>query len=408
MQKNAKFLIKPANSSCLRRLKDALSAPATAAIGPFFHCLSQVSSRARLVRRQDRDLRLSLAVRFIWRTKPRCAPLPSAPSDPTRPGACPFFAPIGAEPPIDAKGERPGTDTHRRVSLRWLAGTGLTGLIGAGLLGGAIYAAFDREANFAEAPTRALLARKEQPEDASVNPRKGDRIVRGLDMVAAKQTFKTPTTIKVGDREVIRNRAFTRVSTTLTLSDTGLGADVPDFNPLQMLADSSNPAPDVQDAPDVAPTQDDPEVSFNDSDLAQVSLSAQSGTLSLDEVRAQVAETVKSAQARGNKAPLPLPPQLLLMRTSRAGLDVAGAGLAYATPGVSNSNSPFSSIEVRMVPENVTLAPKSAPPQADAAHPAPAAERLLVVRHGEGLDDILGRRGRREGCRPRRSRRHSA
>ncbi len=173
-----------------------------------------------------------------------------------------FFAPIGAEPPIDAKGERPGTDTHRRVSLRWLAGTGLTGLIGAGLLGGAIYAAFDREANFAEAPTRALLARKEQPEDASVNPRKGDRIVRGIDMVAAKQTFKTPTTIRVGDREVVRNRAFTRVSTTLTLSDTGLGADVPDFNPLQMLADSSNPAPDVQDAPDVAPTQDDQEVSF--------------------------------------------------------------------------------------------------------------------------------------------------
>jgi murein DD-endopeptidase MepM/ murein hydrolase activator NlpD len=304
-----------------------------------------------------------------------------------------IFAPIGAEPPIDAKGERPGVDTHRRISLRWLTGTGLTGLIGAGLLGGAIYAAFDREANFAEAPTRALLAHKEQPEDASVNPRKGDRIVRGLDMVTAKQTFKTPTTIKVGDREVVRNRAFTRVSTTLTLSDTGLGADVPDFNPLQMLADSSNPAPDIQDASDVAPTQDDPEAIFKDSDLAQVSLNAQSGTLSLDEVRAQVAETVKSAQARGSKAPLPLPPQLLLMRTSRAGLDVAGSGLAYATPGISNSNSPFSSIEVRMVPENVTLAPKSVAPQGDAAHPAPATERLIIVRHGESLDDILGAAG---------------
>ena len=304
-----------------------------------------------------------------------------------------FFAPIGAEPPIDAKGERPGTDTHRRVSLRWLAGTGLTGLIGAGLLGGAIYAAFDGETNFAEAPTRALLAHKEQPQDASVNPRKGDRIVRGLDMVASKQTFKTPTTIRVGDHDVVRNRAFTRVSTTLTLSDTGLGADVPDFNPLQMLADSRNPAPDTPDETDVAPTQDNPEASFTDSDLAQVSLSAQSGTLSLDEVRAQVAEMVKSAQARGNKAPLPLPPQLLLMRTSRAGLDVAGTSLGFASPGVSNSNSPFSTIEVRMVPENVTLAPKSAAPQGDAAHPAPATERLVVVRHGEDLDDILGNAG---------------
>jgi murein DD-endopeptidase MepM/ murein hydrolase activator NlpD len=279
--------------------------------------------------------------------------------------------------------------------LRWLAGTGLTGLIGAGLLGGAIYAAFDREANFAEAPTRAvLLSHREKPEDASVNPRKGDRIVRGLDIVAAKQTFKTPATIKVGDREVLRTRAFTRVSTTLTLSDTGLGADVPDYNPLQMLADSRNQPP--PDAAEAASAQDQPqdqaEASFTDSDLARVRLDTQSGTLSLDEVRAQVAETVRNAQTRGNKAPLPLPPQLLLMRTSRAGLDVAGGGLAYATPEISNANSPFSSIEVRMVPENVTLAPKTTSPP-DAAHPAAAMERLIVVRHGEDIDDILGAAG---------------
>ena len=74
-----------------------------------------------------------------------------------------------------------------------------------------------------------------------MNPLKGDRIVKAVDIVAAKQTFKTPTAIKVGDREVIRNRSFTRVSTTLTLTDTGLGSDVPEFNPLKLLADSSNP-----------------------------------------------------------------------------------------------------------------------------------------------------------------------
>lgn len=300
-----------------------------------------------------------------------------------------YFAPLGAEPPIDARGERPGVETHRRVSLRWLAGTGLTGLIGAGLLGGAIYAAFDREANFAEAPTRALLSRRDQPADASVNPRKGDRIVRGLDIVAAKQTFKTPATVRVGDREVLRTRTFTRVSTTLTLSDTGLAADVPAYNPLQMLADSRNQPP--PDSAEAAPAQDQPqdqaEASFTDSDLARVRLDTQNGTLSLDEVRAQVAETVRNEQTRGNKAPLPLPPQLLLMRTSRAGLDAAG-GLAYATPEISNANSPFSSIEVRMVPENVSLAPKTTPPP-DAAHPAAAMERLMVVRHGEDIDDIF-------------------
>jgi murein DD-endopeptidase MepM/ murein hydrolase activator NlpD len=296
------------------------------------------------------------------------------------------FVPLGAEPPIDAKGERPGVYAHRRVSLRWLAGTGLTGLIGAGLLGGAIYGAFDREANFAEAPTRAVLGHKEASEGAAVNPGKGDRIVRAVDIVAAKQTFKTPIPIRIGDKEVLRNRSFTRVSTTLTLSDTGLGADVPDFNPLQLLADSNNPTPD---APDAAPTQDDAEISFTSSDLGQSALSAQSGMLSADEVQAQLAETVKNAQTRGSKAPLPLPPQLLLMRTSRAALDAAGAGLAYATPGVANSNSPFSSIEVRMVPENVTLAPRTTPPPVEGGRAGSSSERLVVIRHGEDLDDVL-------------------
>jgi murein DD-endopeptidase MepM/ murein hydrolase activator NlpD len=296
------------------------------------------------------------------------------------------FVSLGAEPPIDAKGERPGVYAHRRVSLRWLAGTGLTGLIGAGLLGGAIYGAFDREANFAEAPTRAVLGHKEASEGAAVNPGKGDRIVRAVDIVAAKQTFKTPIPIRIGDKEVLRNRSFTRVSTTLTLSDTGLGADVPDFNPLQLLADSNNPTPD---APDAAPTQDDAEISFTSNDLGQSALNAQSGTLSADEVQAQLAETVKNAQTRGSKAPLPLPPQLLLMRTSRAALDAAGAGLAYATPGVANSNSPFSSIEVRMVPENVTLAPRTTPPPFEGGRAGSSSERLVVIRHGEDLDDVL-------------------
>ncbi len=301
-----------------------------------------------------------------------------------------YFAPIGAEPPIDAKGERAGADMHRRVSLRWLAGTGLTGLIGAGLLGGALYAAFDREANFAEAPTRALLARKEPTESSGVNPIKGDRIVKSVDIIAAKQTFKTPTAIKIGDHEVVRNRSFTRVSTTLTQSDTGLGAEVPDFNPLKFLADSNNPAPDAPDmGADVAPLEDDAEVSFTSSDLGPSEFAVQSGALSLEEVRAEVAETVKNAQASGSRTPLPLPPQLLLMRTSHAALDVPGSSLSYASPGISHSNSPFSSIEVRMVPENVTLAPRSSPASTDAANSPAATDRLVIVRHGEDLDDVL-------------------
>ena len=301
-----------------------------------------------------------------------------------------FFASIGAEPPIDAQGDRLGTDSQRRVSPRWLAGTALTGLIGAGLLGGAIYAAFDREANFAEAPTRAIVQRREQAEDSGVNPKKGDRILKAVDIVAAKQTFKTPTAIKVGDKEVMKTRAFTRVSTTLTLTDTGLGADVPDFNPMKLLANSNNPEPD---APEPAPPQDDAEVSFTSGDLYAISLGPQSASLSLDEVRAQVAETEKNAQTSGARAPLPLPPQLLLMRTSRAALDPGGPSLGFGAPSSGNANSPFSAIEVRMVPENVTIAPREPAPEADSALSPGAMDRLVSVRRGESLDEILTEAG---------------
>jgi murein DD-endopeptidase MepM/ murein hydrolase activator NlpD len=299
-----------------------------------------------------------------------------------------FLASIGMEPPIEAQGDRLGTESQRRVSPRWLAGTGLTGLIGAGLLGGAIYAAFDRETNFAEAPTRAVLVRREQAEASGVNPKKGDRLLKAVDIVAAKQTFKAPTAIKVGDKEVMKTRSFTRVATTLTQTETGLAADVPDFNPLKLLADSNNPPPDASEP---APADEDADVSFTSADLYPVALTDQSATLSLDEVRAQVAETVKNARNAGLKPPLPLPPQLLLMRTSRAALEVAptGLGLGSNAPTAANANSPFSAIEVRMVPENVTIAPRATDPAAENGHSPVANERLITVRRGEGLGDVL-------------------
>jgi hypothetical protein len=111
------------------------------------------------------------------------------------------------------------------------------------------------------------------------------------------------------------------------------------------------------------------------------------GELTLAEAQAQVVESIRAAAIAGAKAPLPLPPQMLLMRTTRAGLDPV-ASLGYATAGNVNANAPFSSIEVRMVPENVTNAPRSrtAPGQS-------SAERLVQVRHGEAMEDILRANG---------------
>lgn len=288
---------------------------------------------------------------------------------------------LGDEPPIEADGGRRTEDDHRRVSFHWLAGTVLTGLCGAGLIGAAAFAALDRRLYSPEVPQVAQALRKDDRGDSSVNPRKGDRLVKAVDIVAAKQTFRSPTAVKVGDKEVIRNIGYTRVAASLALNDVGLGEDVPAFNPLRLLAQARN-APEAgieeQGATDSA------EVSFVVSDFPNQAGRAQPAQLSIEEVQAQVGEFLKSVASAGARGAAQLPAQLLLMRTSRAG----GPGLAYANVGEPIATSaPFSSIEVKMVPENVTLLTKSPPPSDK--QPTQMDERLAVIKRGRSLEDVL-------------------
>lgn len=67
---------------------------------------------------------------------------------------------IGDEPAIEIDGRRHTADERRRVSIRWLSGTILTGFSGALLISAAAYTALDQQTRFAEAPTRAAPARQ--------------------------------------------------------------------------------------------------------------------------------------------------------------------------------------------------------------------------------------------------------
>jgi murein DD-endopeptidase MepM/ murein hydrolase activator NlpD len=289
---------------------------------------------------------------------------------------------LGHEPPIEIGGSRMEGRERRGVPLRWLAGVALTGLSGLALIGSALYLDLDRQSTFAEAPEFAVAAHKDNAEEEGVNPGKGDRLVRPIDIVAAKQTFKAPTTIKIGDKEVVKTRPFTILSTTLTMTPTGFADAVPPFDPLK----ATNASAEKADAPpDPGPMQDDAEVAFSQRDLTIQEAAEATGELTLAEAQAQVVEMIK-ASAAGDKAP-PLPSQMLLMRTSQAGIDPLGA-LSYAPAGGVGANTPFASIEVRMVPENVTDAAKA---PADSA--PNGRERLVQMRRGETFEDVLRANG---------------
>src|SRR5208337_3091909 len=200
------------------------------------------------------------------------------------------FAEIGDEPAIEADGKRHTPDDRTRVSVRWLLGTALTGLSGALLISSAAYTALDQQTRFAEAPTRAQITRKDDRDSQTVNPRKGDRIMRAVDVVAAKQTFRTATTAKSGDKEVVRTKTFTHVATTLTLTPTNFADEVPPFNPLKLTSDPHYTSDNLSES-DIA--SDDAEVSFVTRDLIATPIERQSASLTLEESQAQVVEQSK-------------------------------------------------------------------------------------------------------------------
>src|SRR5580700_10209773 len=70
----------------------------------------------------------------------------------------PIAIDLGNEPPISVDGDPRSDFDRRRVSVRWLSGTILTGLCGAALMGGAVFAALDGQAHFAANPERVESA----------------------------------------------------------------------------------------------------------------------------------------------------------------------------------------------------------------------------------------------------------
>ena len=288
---------------------------------------------------------------------------------------------LGRQAPIEIGAARLGTRERRRLSLRWLAGTALTGCCGMALIGSALYLGLGSQSNFA-LPPEYVEAAGEPEQGEAVSAGKGDRLVRPVDIVAAKQSFHAQTTIRVGEKDVVKSRAFTRVATTLTTTPTGYADAVPPFNPLKL---ASTPAGQPEPPPDPGPVQDEAEVAFSTHDLKPADASAVAGELTPAEAEAQAAELLRANA--GAKTP-PLPPQMLLMRTSQAGLADPLGGLAYATTGAINPNAPFASIEVRMVPENVTNAAKSSKPEEQAPD-----EALVQLKHGESFEDMLRAKG---------------
>src|SRR5208282_670121 len=172
-------------------------------------------------------------------------------------------------------------------------------------------------------------------------------------------------------------RPFVRISGNLALSVSELSANIPPFNPQKLLTEG------VASADDTPAAEPDAEVSFVTCDFAPAgfkgrvtpavcdinSLSPKvkpSTLLPLDEIVARVRDVANSA---ANSSLL-----------ANADAPATSLKLSYAAEG---DTDPYVGFEARVVPENITLLPKTTIGINDWN------ERVVVARKGETVGSIL-------------------
>ena len=281
-------------------------------------------------------------------------------------GPNPCAIELGNEPPLSVDGGLRKDFDRRRVSVRWLSGTILTGLCGAALMGGAVFAALDGEAHFAANPERIEPVRGALGGRATA--RKSDRLPPIAETNSARHIIRVTTMTKIGEREVPRVRPFVKISSNLALSATELSAKIPPFNPQRLLAnmgDDETPA-----AEEGAGASPDAEVSFVTRDLLSAMPRLKLAALvQFDDVLSKVRD---AANYTGT-----VPPKFALA-------SINPGKLAYASPDA--PVDPYAGFEARIVPENITMLAKTAP-QATGGNSWN--ERSIVMKKGETLGAIL-------------------
>ncbi len=293
---------------------------------------------------------------------------------------------LGHEPPLSVDGSEAAVIDRRRVSVQWFSGTILTGLCGAALIGGAVFASLDGEMTFAKVPERVEGALRGAfgVNDRSASLHKSDRLPPPGESTAARNVMRVSTVSRVGNRDVMRVRPYIRISGNLSMTTSDLSAKIPPFNAQRMLSDVGSTVAAASDDPNNADAvEPDAEVSFVTKDLAQILPKAKvAAVVALDEILMRVRD---ASNWRGGGSGV-------RYALANATADATGSSpdlkLAYATEG--SAADPYAGFETRVVPENVTLLPKT---KDQVTGGNPTNERVHLVKKGDSVISILREQG---------------
>ena len=275
---------------------------------------------------------------------------------------------LGNEPPLSVDGGSSGFVDRRRVSVQWFAGTILTALCGAALMGGAVFTSLDGETNFASLPERVEVALRGALGGAEKGAHKSDRLPTAEEPTFARQVIRVSTINRVGNHEVVRVRPFVRIAGNLSLTVSDLSANIPPFNPQRLLAESAPGGNSTSgDAPAAEP---DAEVAFVMREMAPIMPKLKIALLTpADEVMARVREAAEWSDKAANHLPV--------------AANITGIKLAYAGDG---NVDPYAGFEARIIPENITLLPKTTTQTTGGNG---LNEKLIVAKKGDSVVSIL-------------------
>jgi murein DD-endopeptidase MepM/ murein hydrolase activator NlpD len=291
---------------------------------------------------------------------------------------------LGNEPPLSVDGGAGTLVDRRRISVQWFSGTILTGLCGAALMGGAVFASLDGETNFASAPEQvesALRGAISSIGDRLSGARKTDRLPALSEPAVAREVLRVPISSRMRNREVVRVRSYERVTGNLSLTVSDLSASIPPFNPQKLLADSV--AGDNQ-TPAAEP---DAEVSFVTCDLTPPPKAAKAVSPAVCDLNSLLSKVKPSTL-------LPLDDIMNAVREAASSSALGKSLLADAswTPSLKlgyaaeHDGDGYFGFAPRVVPENVTLLPKTSNQPNGGGD---WSERQIVVKRGETVGSIL-------------------
>jgi murein DD-endopeptidase MepM/ murein hydrolase activator NlpD len=294
---------------------------------------------------------------------------------------------LGHEPPLSVDGSEAAVIDRRRVSVQWFSGTILTGLCGAALIGGAVFASLDGEMTFAKVPERVEGALRGAfgAMDKSASLHKSDRLPPPGESTASRNVVRVSTVTRVGNRDVMRVRPFIRISGNLSMTTSDLSAKIPPFNAQRMLTDVGSAAPTTSDDPNADAAEPDAEVSFVTKDLAPILPKAKlAAVVALDEVLMRVRDA-SNWRVNNNGG---VRYTLANATADAGGAQPADLKMAYAAEGT--AADPYAGFETRVVPENVTLLPKT---KDQATGGNPSNERVHMVKKGDTVISIMREQG---------------